>query len=138
MGLVLCRGGPETVTDSFAMPVTRRVGVVCLGLFFVLLAIALVLVRDSALALFNAFYRSGALVFGGGHVVLPLLRDALVAPGWVSDSTFLAGYGAAQAVPGPLFTFAAYLGAVAGVPPGGVIGAARWRSSGFSCPESKR
>jgi chromate transporter len=63
-------------------------------------------------------------VFGGGHVVLPLLRAAVVDPGWVSDSAFLAGYGAAQAVPGPLFTFAAYLGAVASAPPGGVIGAA--------------
>ena len=62
------------------------------------------------IALFDAFYRSGALVFGGGHVVLPLLREAFVTPGWVSDDAFLAGYGAAQAVPGPLFTFAAYLG----------------------------
>ena len=77
-----------------------------------------------AAALAAAFYRSGALVFGGGHVVLPLLRAAVVDPGWVSDSAFLAGYGAAQAVPGPLFTFAAYLGAVASVPPGGVAGAA--------------
>jgi chromate transporter len=75
-------------------------------------------------ALFEAFYRSGALVFGGGHVVLPLLRDALVTPGWISDDTFLAGYGAAQAVPGPLFTFAAYLGALAGPAPHGLKGAA--------------
>jgi chromate transporter len=75
------------------------------------------------LALFNAFYRSGGLVFGGGHVVLPLLRSAVVTPGWVSDNAFLAGYGAAQAVPGPLFTFSAYLGAVAGTPPAGVPGA---------------
>jgi chromate transporter len=73
--------------------------------------------------LFDAFYRSGALVFGGGHVVLPLLHDAVVTPGWVSDSRFLAGYGAAQALPGPLFTFSAYLGAVAGVRPGGIVGA---------------
>ena len=78
----------------------------------------------ATLALFDAFYRSGALVFGGGHVVLPLLQNAVVAPGWVCDDTFLAGYGAAQAVPGPLFTFAAYLGAAAGIPPGGVAGAA--------------
>jgi chromate transporter len=77
-----------------------------------------------ALALFNAFYRSGALVFGGGHVVLPLLREATVTPGWVSDDAFLAGYGAAQAVPGPLFTFAAYLGAVMKSPPNGIAGAA--------------
>ena len=66
--------------------------------------------RSTGLARFDAFYRSGALVFGGGHVVLPLLREAFVAPGWLSDEDFLAGYGAAQAVPGPLFTFAAYLG----------------------------
>ena len=75
------------------------------------------------IALFDAFYRSGALVFGGGHVVLPLLREAFVAPGWVSDDAFLAGYGAAQAVPGPLFTFAAYLGTVVGPSPHGVAGA---------------
>jgi chromate transporter len=123
-GLAFCRDGAETFADNFTMPVSRPVGIVCLGLFFLLLALAFVPVRDSAVALFNAFYRSGALVFGGGHVVLPLLRDAVVAPGWVSDSTFLAGYGAAQAVPGPLFTFAAYLGAVASAGPGGIAGAA--------------
>jgi chromate transporter len=72
--------------------------------------------------LFHAFYRSGALVFGGGHVVLPLLRAQTVATGWVGDNAFLAGYGAAQALPGPLFTFAAYLGAVSRVG-GGPIGA---------------
>jgi chromate transporter len=63
-------------------------------------------------------------VFGGGHVVLPLLRDAVVTPGWVSDNSFLAGYGAAQAIPGPLFTFAAYLGAVVTPQPHGIVGAA--------------
>src|SRR6202035_1124523 len=76
------------------------------------------------LALFDAFYRSGALVFGGGHVVLPLLQAQVVTPGWVSNETFLAGYGLAQAVPGPLFTFAAYLGAVTGPAPNGLTGAA--------------
>ena len=98
-----------------------------LAAFFLLLG-GLPILRSlwaaQGLALFEAFYRSGALVFGGGHVVLPLLRDAVVGPGWVSDDTFLAGYGAAQAVPGPLFTFAAYLGAVVGPPPNGVAGAA--------------
>ena len=69
------------------------------------------LVRLHALDVFDAFYRSGALVFGGGHVVLPLLQAQIVRPGWVSPQAFLAGYGATQAVPGPLFTFAAYLGA---------------------------
>jgi len=74
-------------------------------------------------ALFDAFYRSGALVFGGGHVVLPLLREAFVTPGWLSDNAFLAGYGAAQAVPGPLFSFAAYLGTVVTPSPHGIAGA---------------
>jgi chromate transporter len=74
--------------------------------------------------LFDAFYRSGALVFGGGHVVLPLLQAEVVERNWVSPDAFLAGYGAAQAVPGPLFTFAAYLGAVVGPEPNGVVGAA--------------
>jgi chromate transporter len=76
------------------------------------------------LALFDAFYRSGALVFGGGHVVLPLLQSQVVAPGWISNERFLAGYGLAQAVPGPLFTFAAYLGAASGPAPSGLAGAA--------------
>jgi chromate transporter len=80
-------------------------------------------VSSQGVALFEAFYRSGALVFGGGHVVLPLLRQAFVAPGWVSDNNFLAGYGAAQAVPGPLFTFAAYLGTVVSPSPHGIPGA---------------
>jgi chromate transporter len=122
-GWLLCQGDGSTAPDGFAMPVSRRFAAICLTLFFVLLAIALVPVRAGPLALFDAFYRSGALVFGGGHVVLPLLRNAVVLPGWVSDNNFLAGYGAAQAVPGPLFTFAAYLGAVAAVAPGGVAGA---------------
>ncbi len=122
-GLALCRGGGETIADDLVMPVSRRLGVACLAAFFALLALSFVPVQNGMLALFAAFYRSGALVFGGGHVVLPLLRDAVVAPGWVSDNSFLAGYGAAQAVPGPLFTFAAYLGAVTGAPPAGVAGA---------------
>jgi chromate transporter len=108
-------------------PVSRRVGILSQSVFIALL-LGLPLVRAASshqgVALFDAFYRSGALVFGGGHVVLPLLRDAVVAPGWVSDNTFLAGYGAAQALPGPLFTFAVYLGAVAKPPPHGILGAA--------------
>jgi len=75
------------------------------------------------IAVADAFYRSGSLVFGGGHVVLPLLQSEVVPPGWVSKDEFLAGYGAAQAVPGPLFTFAAYLGAVMEAPPNGIAGA---------------
>jgi chromate transporter len=123
-GLMFCRGDLGEAPDDVPMPVSRGVGIACLAAFFILLALAFVPVPASLLALFSAFYRSGGLVFGGGHVVLPLLRNAVVTPGWVSDNAFLAGYGAAQAVPGPLFTFAAYLGAVAGTPPAGVIGAA--------------
>jgi len=77
-----------------------------------------------ALAIFDSFYRSGSLVFGGGHVVLPLLQAEVVPPGWVTNEEFIAGYGAAQAVPGPLFTFAAYLGAVMHQPPNGWVGGA--------------
>ena len=121
-GLVFCRGDLGAATDDVPMPVSRGVGIACLGAFFVLLALAFAPVPTGLLAMFNAFYRSGGLVFGGGHVVLPLLRDAVVTPGWVSDNAFLAGYGAAQAAPGPLFTFAAYLGAVAGKPPAGILG----------------
>jgi chromate transporter len=122
-GLAFCRGGGEPNADDLAAPVGRRSGLVCLAAFLALLALSFVPVRGGMLALFDGFYRSGALVFGGGHVVLPLLRDAVVAPGWVSDSAFLAGYGAAQALPGPLFAFAAYLGALAGAPPAGLAGA---------------
>jgi chromate transporter len=97
-----------------------------LGLFVALLVILPVLhglVADRAIGVVDAFYRAGALVFGGGHVVLPLLHSAVVDPGWISDDRFLAGYGAAQAVPGPLFTFAAFLGAAFEQPPNGVAGA---------------
>ena len=79
-----------------------------------LAALPLLARLDHDLALFDAFYRTGALVFGGGHVVLPLLQHAVVAPGWIGNAQFLAGYGAAQAMPGPLFSFAAYLGAAMG------------------------
>jgi chromate transporter len=123
-GLVFCRGKDGTSPDILAMPVSRCGGIACRGVFFALLALSFAPVTGRATALFDAFYRSGALVFGGGHVVLPLLRDAVVVPGWTSDGTFLADYGAAQAVPGSLFTFSAYVGAVAHVPPGGVAGAA--------------
>ena len=122
-GWLLCKGSGDAAGDRPVMPVSRKVGAACLIAFFALLAIAFIPVPPGAVGLFDAFYRSGALVFGGGHVVLPLLRDAVVSPGWVPDSTFLAGYGAAQAVPGPLFTFSAFLGAVANVPSGGILGA---------------
>src|ERR1700687_1548538 len=125
-GAWFCRIPAQPLTGHLAVPVSRRVGLAALTAFFALLA-GLPVLRDlgtsQPIALFEAFYRSGALVFGGGHVVLPLLREAFVGPGWVSDDTFLAGYGAAQAVPGPLFTFAAYLGVVADTSPRGVAGA---------------
>lgn len=109
-----------------SIPVSRPIGLLALTAFFILLfglPVLTALSHSQAVALFDAFYRSGALVFGGGHVVLPLLREATVTPGWVSDDAFLAGYGAAQAVPGPLFTFSAYLGAVMKPLPHGVAGA---------------
>ncbi|AZN38744.1 chromate transporter [Paenibacillus albus] len=126
LGLWLYYGRQEAVAETAPMevPISRRFGAFCLALFLALL-IALPLLRgwidssDGGLALFDSFYRSGSLVFGGGHVVLPLLERAVVPTGWVSSEQFLAGYGAAQAVPGPLFTFASYLGMMEG----GVLGA---------------
>ena len=125
-GLWLCRAAPSAPTGHVSVSVSRRVGVLSLFAFFLLLGglpVLRSLNSSHSVALFEAFYRSGALVFGGGHVVLPLLRAAVVAPGWVSDDVFLAGYGAAQAIPGPLFTFSAYLGAVEGPLPNGALGA---------------
>jgi len=107
--------------------VSMRAGVISLALFFLLLIGLPVLASffdNTALSMFDSFYRAGSLVFGGGHVVLPLLESEVVPAGWVSDDAFLAGYGAAQAVPGPLFTFAAYLGSVSAVSPTGWAGAA--------------
>jgi chromate transporter len=125
-GLWLCRGEVAPHSGDLNFPVTPRGGVIALALFATLLLIPPFVASatgSQALALFNAFYRSGALVFGGGHVVLPLLQAQVVTPGWINNEAFLAGYGMAQAVPGPLFTFAAYLGAVMGPPPNGVAGA---------------
>jgi chromate transporter len=127
-GLWLCRAVTASPPEQkpISVPISPRSGMLALAVFFLLLAGLPILNRltgSQGLALFEAFYRSGALVFGGGHVVLPLLREATVAHGWISDDVFLAGYGAAQAVPGPLFTFSAYLGAVMGPPPNGLAGA---------------
>ena len=139
LGLLLLRTvGPPAPSDAadareqdLSVPEARRVpravSVASLALFtalLVLLPVLAALTGSAVLRLTEVFYRAGALVFGGGHVVLPLLEAGTVPSGLVPADAFLAGYGAAQAVPGPLFTFAAYLGAVAQVPPGGVVGAA--------------
>jgi chromate transporter len=126
-GLRLCRGGDQAPSGRSRFPVSRRRGAFLLALFAAFLLIpplVAAVTGHQGLALFDAFYRSGALVFGGGHVVLPLLQAEVVMPGWVTNESFLAGYGLAQAVPGPLFSFAAYLGAVMGPPPNGLAGAA--------------
>ena len=123
-GLLVCRGVTPTGTAPLGVTISRHTAIACLLLFAVPLAIAPLLSNTShTAAVFLAFYRSGALVFGGGHVVLPLLHDAVVTPGWLSPASFLTGYGAAQAVPGPLFTVAAYMGAALNTPPNGALGA---------------
>ncbi|WP_158531668.1 chromate efflux transporter [Meiothermus sp. Pnk-1] len=123
-GVWLLRGPVSEGPASLPLQLGRRWGLLFLALFFALLLALPLLCQTPALALFDSFYRAGALVFGGGHVVLPLLQAEVVPPGWVDPQAFVAGYGAAQAVPGPLFTFAAYLGAVnrAGLAP--LVGAA--------------
>jgi chromate transporter len=124
-GLRFCRDGAPPAAGHLAFPIARTAGGVALVLFAVLLLAPAAFGPDAPapIRFFEAFYRSGALVFGGGHVVLPLLQQAVV-PEWVGNADFLAGYGLAQAVPGPLFTFAAYLGFVATSKPGGIAGAA--------------
>jgi len=125
-GLLLPREAAAPAAESglhYGPP--RAVGAGLLATFFVLLAGLPLLASATgshALALLDRFYRAGALVFGGGHVVLPLLQGATVPPGWVSNDAFLAGYGAAQALPGPLFSFATYLGAAMVPPPNGWAG----------------
>ncbi|ALG28408.1 chromate transporter [Glutamicibacter halophytocola] len=126
-GYCFCREKDGAAGAGLSLPVSRALGITCLCAFALLLVglpmLALATGSD-LLAFLDAFYRSGALVFGGGHVVLPLLQSALVEPGWVSEQQFLTGYGAAQAVPGPLFTFAAFLGVLAESGPGGLLGSA--------------
>lgn len=124
---LLLRGAAPAPPGPIALPVSRRTGAAALALFFLLL-LALPLVAgwgaSQTMSVIDAFYRAGALVFGGGHVVLPLLDAEIVQPGWIPPEAFLAGYGAAQAVPGPLFSFAAYLGALLAPPPAGLAFAA--------------
>ena len=126
-GLVLFKPLPASERESLAFPLSRRAGLFWLGLFLsglIVLPLAARMAPSQTIALIDAFYRAGSLVFGGGHVVLPLLQAEVVLPGWVNNNTFLAGYGAAQAVPGPLFTFASFLGASMQVGPGGWLGSA--------------
>ena len=130
-GLLWCRDAGDSPLDKLGEPtrfaIPRPVGIACLTAFGVLLVGLPILVRLTGiaeLALFAAFFRAGALVFGGGHVVLPLLQSGVVDPGWVSPEQFLSGYGAAQALPGPLFTISAHVGALSSTGPGAVAGAA--------------
>jgi len=124
-GLLLFKPTPPAAHDTFPVTLSRRAGAMWLSLFVLVLAglpILAQLIPSQSLAMTDAFYRSGSLVFGGGHVVLPLLQAEVVPSGWVSNDVFLAGYGAAQAMPGPLFTFAAFLGASMTQPPNGWLG----------------
>jgi len=124
-GLLYLKEGTVTEHSALHIPIVRGTAVVCICLFAaLLLGIPLVahVAQNHTVDLIDSFYRTGSLVFGGGHVVLPLLQAAVVPPGWISKDMFLAGYGAAQAVPGPLFTFSAYLGTVMQPAPAGWFG----------------
>ena len=126
-GLVFCRAEAAGQASHLSFGVPKTVGYVSLASFALLLVFLPLLAASAAsqgVSLFDAFYRAGALVFGGGHVVLPLLQSEVFSNGWVTRDAFIAGYGATQAVPGPIFTFAAYLGAVVGPQPNGLAGAA--------------
>jgi chromate transporter len=125
VGLMFLKAETSAEHVSLGINVSRGLAVASLLLFFaglIGLPILVTVYPSQTLALVESFYSSGSLVFGGGHVVLPLLQSSVVPPGWVSNDAFLAGYGAAQAVPGPRFTFAAYLGTVLGPVPHGVTG----------------
>jgi chromate transporter len=126
VGLTLMRGAAPAGHAALPHAVSKTAGIVTLVLFFALLLglpLLSAAIPSQSIRLFDTFYRAGSLVFGGGHVVLPLLQASVVPPGWVTNDEFLAGYGAAQAVPGPLFTFSAYLGTVMGPQPNGLFGA---------------
>jgi chromate transporter len=127
VGFLLFKNQTDQENAEIKVPISKSFAAVCLVLFFGLLVLLPILREATALnwvAMFDSFYRSGSLVFGGGHVVLPLLEREFVPTGWLSEEAFLAGYGAAQAVPGPLFTFAAYLGAVMNGWQGGLLATA--------------
>lgn len=114
LGWWFLREGDTRPEDSGSVPVGRVLAISALAVFGILLIglpLARQVVTSEVLDIFDSFFRTGSLVFGGGHVVLPLLQNEVVPPGWVTTDTFIAGYGAAQAIPGPLFTLSAYLGA---------------------------
>ena len=124
-GLIFLQSSSHNDNSSLGIETSRSVAILAIALFFALLVglpLIAATIPSQGLSLFDSFYRSGSLVFGGGHVVLPLLQSEVVPSGWMSNDAFLAGYGAAQAVPGPLFTFSAYLGTVAGPNPNGWLG----------------
>jgi chromate transporter len=124
-GLLFLKMDSTPDQSSLHIPISRVAANISISLFAALLfgmPLLLTIAPNHILALIDSFYRTGSLVFGGGHVVLPLLQAEVVPPGWISNDLFLAGYGAAQAVPGPLFTFAAYLGAIIQPGPGGWVG----------------
>lgn len=126
LGLLLRRAPDPTEAGGMTVSLSARTGVVLLAAFLILLLLLPWVAQHSmvpAVQVFDAFYRTGALVFGGGHVVLPLLQAEVVAPGWIGADDFLAGYGAAQALPGPLFAFSAFLGTAMSEGPGGWLGA---------------
>ncbi|WP_271274359.1 chromate efflux transporter [Aliamphritea hakodatensis] len=123
-GIMLCREVKPEPAAALQVPYGSGLGVACLAAFALLfIGLPLLSSGEGIIAAMQGFYQAGALVFGGGHVVLPMLEDAVVAPGWVSSEDFLAGYGAAQALPGPMFSFAAYLGSVLPDGMGGIGGA---------------
>src|SRR5690606_1646070 len=126
LGLTFCQRNGASDGESVSFNVSKTVGTICLIMFvllLLLLPIAASMIQIPGIRLFDAFYRSGSLVFGGGHVVLPLLETETVQRDWLTDTAFLAGYGMAQAIPGPLFTFAAYLGAIINPTEYGLLGA---------------
>ncbi|WP_454783385.1 chromate efflux transporter [Legionella sp. WA2022007384] len=125
-GLLFLSPKQSLPPSELTVNLSRRAGIIILLVFFIVLTLLpwfSFYIANYPLQLFNAFYETGSLVFGGGHVVLPLLQAKVVPTGWVDNSIFLAGYGAAQALPGPLFSFAAYLGAVSANTPNGWLGA---------------
>lgn len=124
-GLLLLTPHHDNKHDPLPVTVSHRGGIIWITLFFALLIglpVLTQLMQSQTMAMVAAFFRAGSLVFGGGHVVLPLLQTEVVSPGWLSNETFLTGYGAAQAVPGPLFTFASFLGASMNTAPSGWFG----------------